>query len=123
MMYTCSEEYKFRGGEYYATPKAAEMSQYKGGVRSMKGYDNPEHFIEELYRRRFQPGDFDICGNEEIFFRFDDGRCWLLEHSWYATHEEDGWTPHYEHEIIEISKDDPRIPAWMNINPSRDWLV
>jgi hypothetical protein len=98
MRYTHSKSYK---KQWYDTDKSHE------------------EVIRLVWEERL-PGDFDGCGEEQVFFAFSDGHYFRLDHEWYSTHEEeDGWTPHYIHEIVEVTRTD--VPLWMR--SERDWIV
>jgi hypothetical protein len=74
--------------------------------------------IRCVYFEELRPYDFDICGDENVFFSFNDQTYYRLRHSWWHKTPNE-WDPDYEHEITEVKAED--VPEWMRIE--RDWIT
>lgn len=96
--------WRYRSGKY--VPESWKETHEK----------NEKNLIKTLYYDDFYVYDFDVCGENEIYFAFSTGKYYKLTYAWWRSYEDN--ENQSEYEIEEISKNEAK-----NIASDRDWLV
>lgn len=76
---------------------------------------DPIKIIERHHRNNCIVHDADNCGDEEVFFIFDNNIAYRLYYSWWIDHNPE-WEMQNDYYIKEVPLDHFKYPA------NRDWL-
>ena len=92
-----------------------------------KGVSNHEQFIENFCDEKLYVNDADNGGEETIYFRFSDGVCYKVEHSWWwdfidTDDDYDYGSSTLRNEFLLDKVDIDVLPIHMKVD-DRDWLV